>query len=147
MSVDQSPALAPALEPEPGHTPRSSAWRSLSRHQDTVAVNLLSVLMALVVGALLIAIANDQVRTDLGYFFSSPQSFFADAWTAIRQAYAALFAGSIYDSHQHATLTQALTPLATTVYTATPLICVGLGISLAFRVGLFNIGGEGQVTV
>ena len=30
---------------------------------------------------------------------------------------------------------------------ATPLIVAGLGVALAFRVGLFNIGGRGQMLV
>src|SRR6218665_2429448 len=31
--------------------------------------------------------------------------------------------------------------------TATPLIAGGLGVALAFRVGLFNIGGQGQMLI
>ena len=36
-------------------------------------------------------------------------------------------------------------PITNSIYTATPLICAGLAVALAFRAGLFNIGGNGQV--
>ncbi len=35
-------------------------------------------------------------------------------------------------------------PLMETLTIATPLICAGLGVGLAFRAGLFNIGAQGQ---
>jgi simple sugar transport system permease protein len=110
-------------------------------------VTALSILLAVITGGLLIGASNDQVRSDFSYFFASPGSLFSDAWSAISAAYVALFEGSIYNPHNNGSLTGALTPIATTIFTATPLICAGLGLMLAFRVGLFNIGGEGQVTI
>ena len=38
-------------------------------------------------------------------------------------------------------------PLTETLTFATPLIMAGLGVALSFRVGLFNIGGRGQMLV
>ena len=38
-----------------------------------------------------------------------------------------------------------LDSLQTTIERAAPLICAGLGVSVAFRAGLFNIGAEGQM--
>ncbi|MEO5921252.1 MAG: ABC transporter permease, partial [Pseudolysinimonas sp.] len=38
-------------------------------------------------------------------------------------------------------------PLSDTLFNATSLIAAGLSVALAFRVGLFNIGGRGQITV
>jgi simple sugar transport system permease protein len=35
--------------------------------------------------------------------------------------------------------------IATTLERSAPLICAGLGVTLAFRAGLFNIGGQGQL--
>jgi general nucleoside transport system permease protein len=37
--------------------------------------------------------------------------------------------------------------LAQTATTAIPVVVVGLGMGLAFRVGLFNLGGEGQMVL
>jgi len=51
------------------------------------------------------------------------------------EAYQALWNGSVGSID---TLAQSLT-------TAIPIIVVGLGMGLAFRVGLFNLGGEGQM--
>ena len=41
----------------------------------------------------------------------------------------------------------ALVPLSETIVSATPLIFAGLSVALAFRVGLFNIGAEGQIYI
>ncbi|TMZ31349.1 ABC transporter permease, partial [Klebsiella pneumoniae] len=61
-------------------------------------------------------------------------------------AYAALFTGSIIDFGEY-TIGRALRPFAETLTNAAPLIAAGLGFGLAFRAGLFNIGGEGQIIV
>lgn len=53
------------------------------------------------------------------------------------EAYAALFQGALGNVSG---LTQTLTK-------ATPLLLVGLGICIAFRGGVINIGGEGQIIV
>jgi simple sugar transport system permease protein len=39
----------------------------------------------------------------------------------------------------------AIKPITDTLTFATPLIAAGLGVALAFRVGLFNIGAQGQI--
>jgi len=52
-------------------------------------------------------------------------------------AYSALFMGAFGDSHA----------IAQTLAKAAPLIFTGLAVALAFRGGLFNIGGEGQLLV
>ena len=35
--------------------------------------------------------------------------------------------------------------IASTLNRSAPLICAGLGVTLAFRAGLFNIGAQGQL--
>ncbi len=39
------------------------------------------------------------------------------------------------------------TPISETLVNATPLILGGLSVGLAFRAGLFNIGGQGQIII
>ena len=39
------------------------------------------------------------------------------------------------------------TPLTETLFSATPLICTGLAVTVAFRAGLFNIGAQGQLII
>jgi simple sugar transport system permease protein len=66
------------------------------------------------------------------------------ALRTVADGYAALFRGSIFNTRAD-DLATALRPLTETLRLAGPLIAAGLGISLGFRVGLFNIGGNGQM--
>lgn len=52
-------------------------------------------------------------------------------------AYAALIRGAVGSP----------TAIGRTILNATPLVFTGLAVAVAFRAGLFNIGGEGQVFV
>jgi simple sugar transport system permease protein len=128
-------------EPEPTTRPepvRGPWW-------DTWLVTVLAVVLALVLGGLLMIFSNERVQTALPYVFDSPGDFFTEAWTVVSDAYSAMFTGAIFDVANDGSLAGILGPLSNTVFTATPLICAGLGVALAFRSGLFNIGGEGQV--
>ena len=67
----------------------------------------------------------------------------------VGDAYVALFQGAIFNPTLAAngTLTGYLYPLSETLVNATPLIVGGLSVGLAFRAGLFNIGGQGQIII
>ena len=108
-------------------------------------VTLLAILLALIIGGILMAVADPVVRADAGYFFQHPSDTFTQAWYTVRDAYKALFEGAIFNPRQDATTDEAFAPITGTIWTAGPLIAAGLGIALAFRAGLFNIGGQGQV--
>ncbi|WBU36819.1 ABC transporter permease [Homoserinibacter sp. YIM 151385] len=105
---------------------------------------LLAVVLSLIVGSLLIIFTNERVLATTGYFFGRPGDFFAAAAQATGDAYAALFRGSIYN-YRAETAEGAIRPLTETLRFAGPLIAAGLGIALSFRVGMFNIGGTGQL--
>ncbi|MEP6852805.1 MAG: hypothetical protein ABJA87_09145 [bacterium] len=139
-TVEQPTAAAP---PPPNPPGRMGARRV--RLADNLVLTALAVLTALVIGALLMIFSDDQTRTSLGYFFQAPSDFFSNAWYTVRDAYVAMFKGAIFDPGRTDGLTEIFGPISSTIFTATPLICAGLGISLAFRSGLFNIGGQGQV--
>ncbi|TFB73397.1 ABC transporter permease [Cryobacterium glaciale] len=109
-------------------------------------ISLLAVLVALVVGAILIAFTNEGVQETAGYFFSRPTDLLRAVWDAVSGAYSALFQGAIYNFRANNFLT-AIRPLTETLTFATPLIAAGLGVGLAFRVGMFNIGGRGQMLI
>jgi general nucleoside transport system permease protein len=83
---------------------------------DVVLVPILAVLMALILGAI------TMLATGV-------------SWTAIGISYLALFEGSL----------GSLSAFSETLTAAAPLTLAGLGIALAFRAGLFNIGAEGQL--
>ena len=101
-------------------------------------------ILAFAVGSLLIIFTNEDVLDTLGYFFSRPGDFFAAASRATGEAYAAMFRGSIYN-YQANSFEAAIRPLTESLRFAGPLIAAGLGVALTFRVGMFNIGAQGQL--
>jgi len=107
-------------------------------------ISVLAVLLALVVGAILIAITDPHVQATAGYFFSRPTDMLGAIWHSVAGAYTSLFEGAIYNFGRP-TFLAGISPLMDTLTFATPLIAGGLGVGLAFRLGLFNIGGQGQI--
>lgn len=112
-------------------------------HSDS-AVAVLAVLLSLVLGGVLIAATDEKVADAAGYFFARPGDLLAAAWSAASGAYVALFQGSVFNPEARSTA-QMFRPFTETLTIATPLICAGLGVALAFRAGLFNIGAQGQI--
>ena len=109
-------------------------------------LSFLAIVLALLIGSVLIALTDPGVQTALGYFFSRPGDTFVAIGNAIGGAYSALFQGSIYNFRREGFI-NGIRPLTETLTFATPLIAAGLGVALAFRVGLFNIGGRGQILI
>ncbi len=105
---------------------------------------LLAVLLGFLVGAAFMIGSNPQFIEGLGYFFSRPSDSLTAAWTVVSDGYGALFRGAIYNADAE-TFEKAIRPLTETLRLGAPLIAAGLGIGLTFRVGLFNIGGTGQL--
>jgi len=107
-------------------------------------VTILAVLLALVLGGLLIAATDKVVGTTAGYFFARPTDFLTAVWSASTRSYVALFQGAVFNPRGTGVAGQ-FSPLMETLTIATPLITAGLGVALAFRAGLFNIGAQGQI--
>ncbi|GAB2489356.1 ABC transporter permease [Promicromonospora xylanilytica] len=128
---DTASRLAKAL-----HQTMSSPW--------TVSVG--AVVLAIVAGSIMIAFTDEEVKAASAYFFARPADTFVALGQAIGGAYAALFRGSVVNL-QAPDFVTAIRPLTETLNYATPLIAAGLGVALAFRAGLFNIGGQGQMLV
>jgi len=119
-----------------------------------VRVPALSISVALLVGALFIVFTDHEV---LGGLLSDPIGALSLGIGRAAVAYSALFRGAFGDP---ATIqkalesngdilvwARALRPLVESVVASVPLIFVGLGVSVAFRTGIFNIGGAGQFTM
>ena len=100
-----------------------------------VRVTILALFLSMAVGAIVIALSDDQARTALGYVTARPGDFLTQAWGAITDAYVALFRGSL----------SGWRPLSETGVAAIPLILTGLAVTVPLRAGMFNIGGEGQL--
>ncbi|GII99618.1 nucleoside ABC transporter membrane protein [Sediminihabitans luteus] len=110
----------------------------------TFGVTFLAFVLALVIGGLLIIAVDDDVADAASYLFARPADFFTAAWSAVSEAYAALFRGAVFN-YEASTVSGAIKPLTETMTAATPLIIAALGVAVGFRAGLFNIGAQGQV--
>jgi simple sugar transport system permease protein len=135
------PAPAPP-EAQQRSTAGQRFWRELAT--GSAMVTVLSVVLALFIGALLIIVSDPGVQDAASYFFSQPGDTFSAAWQSVSSAYAALFQGSLINFQEYS-IGRALRPFAETLTYATPLIAAGLAVALPFRAGLFNIGAEGQI--
>jgi ABC-type uncharacterized transport system permease subunit len=144
-STTQSEQADPAAT-----TDRSLATvvRNVFTAQNSLLVTVLAVVLSLVVGAVLIVLSNTATMNMAGYFFSRPSDFLSSAWNDISSAYSALFDGAVFNpAYINGTPSQFFGPITNTLEYATPLIFGGLGISVAFRAGMFNIGGQGQTII
>ncbi len=98
------------------------------------AITLAAFVLALLLGAVLMVVADAEVAGNFAYLFTAPQLALGGAWAKVSSAYSALLMGAVGSPDA----------LAQTTAKAAPLICAGLGVGLAFRAGLFNIGAQGQ---
>lgn len=102
-----------------------------------LVVSAAAVVLALLVGAVLIIASDPDVAETWGYFFYRPSDALSASWFAVADAYRELFLGAF----------GGWTPITETLVQATPLICGGLAVTVAFRAGLFNIGAQGQLII
>jgi general nucleoside transport system permease protein len=105
---------------------------------------LLSVVLGFAVGAVFMIISNKEFLQSITYFFANPLASIRAASDVVGLGYGALFQGAIYNADA-ATVEASIRPITETLRLSGPLIAAGLGIGLGFRVGLFNIGGTGQM--
>ena len=142
VDPDQIPPEGRAETPE---QPAGRVRATLIAIRDGSALTtVLAVVIALVVGAVLIAATNPTVQSTAGYFFARPTDMLAAIGSSVGGAYLALLQGGVYDWTQANPL-DALQSFGHAIGFATPLIAAGLGIAVGFRSGVFNIGGQGQV--
>lgn len=151
--VPQEPVSEPTAAPAapkaaPSPAGPENRWRTVAAQVVTgdVGVTVLAVVLALVVGGILIAVADSDVQDAAGYFFARPGDLFHAVWSSVSQAYAALFAGAIYDPRAD-TFAKGIRSLTETLTVSTPLVLAGLGLGVGFRAGLFNIGAQGQIVL
>ena len=107
---------------------------------------VLAVVLAVLVGSVMIAATDATVRETATYITARPSDFFSAVWDAISGAYSAMFRGAIYNNLVTEPAKQ-WRPLTETLKYAGPLILGGLGVGIAFRASLFNIGGRGQMII
>ena len=126
----------------------------LKKFGSKIRVPALSISVALLGGALFIIFSDIEV---LGGLLSDPIGALSLGVGRAATAYSALFRGAFGDPENIGKAlasngdiklwARALRPLVESVVASVPLIFVGLGVSVAFRTGIFNIGGAGQYTM
>ncbi|GAA2098326.1 ABC transporter permease [Microlunatus panaciterrae] len=122
---------APAAPPE---AVRPQRHRSRTVPWVDIATTAAAFVLAFLVGALLMIFSDSDVRSKFAYFVAAPSDALHASWDKVASAYGALFSGAL----------GGYIPITETTAQAAPLICAGLGVGLAFRAGLFNIGAQGQ---
>lgn len=118
-----------------------------------LTVTILAIFSGLILGGLLVAMTTEEVY----------QAFDVSFWQGIKSAasaawatYEALFFGSVGNptkiiealrSGEAEAIRRAFNPFFESLVVSTPYIFAGLSVALGFRVGLFNIGAEGQLFI
>ncbi|GAB3914864.1 hypothetical protein GCM10011575_40630 [Microlunatus endophyticus] len=106
---------------------RSSWWTE-------ILTTIAAIVLALIIGAVVMVVSDPDVLDKYAYFFYRPGDALAASGDKIGSAYFALLKGAV---GSWGAITQSTSQAA-------PLILAGLGVALAFRAGLINIGGQGQ---
>ncbi|MCX5978789.1 MAG: ABC transporter permease [Chloroflexi bacterium] len=126
----------------------------LKKFGSKIRIPALSISVALLVGAIFIIFTDIEV---LGGLLSDPIGALSLGIGRAAASYSALFRGAFGDPENIGKAlasngdiklwARALRPIVESVVASVPLIFVGLGVSVAFRTGIFNIGGAGQYTM
>jgi general nucleoside transport system permease protein len=152
-----TPADQAAGEQAPRRRPgagRAVAGLDVLRTGHPAVIFVLALICGLFVSSIVIVVSTPQVRSAWGELFTDPGTTFAVTFDFLGSAYGALLKGAIANpaAFQHAfqypslaTWSQAFTPLGNTIVSAVPLIITGLGLSIAYRSGAFNMGGQSQL--
>lgn len=144
---DDVAASRPPEPPEPPEPPRpaddggSGAGNGRADRGDRFKVILsefgsavLSVVVALMIGAVLIVVTDEDSISAWSSFFTAPGEAFSASWSIVSTSYSALLTNSV----------GSIGAFSETLTRAAPLSLMGLSVSLAFRSGLFNMGGQAQ---
>jgi simple sugar transport system permease protein len=121
----------------PAHeaVPPSSARERFVAAGGTVWFTLLAIVTALVVGGIVIVFSDPTTLGAWRNFFSAPGHALDASWDLLYASYQSLLSSAFGGTR----------PISRTLLEATPLTFAGLSVALAFRAGLFNIGGAGQL--
>jgi len=117
----------------------------------SLKVILLAIFSGLVAGGILIIITEPKIYAAFGISF---QEGLISILKTLQDTYVSLFIGAVGDpakifeairSGNGTTILTAMKPIFESLVVSTPYIFSGLALALGFRVGLLNIGAEGQV--
>lgn len=118
-----------------------------------VAHPALALLTAFLLGAVIIVLTDFEHLRLIG---TDPLAGIGGALAGVIDGYPAIIAGAIGDpglivaairSGSADDIAAAIRPISETLVSATPFIFTGLGLAVAFRAGLFNLGVDGQFLI
>ena len=113
----------------------------------------LALVTAFLLGAVVIVLTDVEHLRQLG---TDPLAALGGALAGVAEGYPAMVSGAIGDPARIVAAIQsgaaediaaALRPLSETMLIATPFIFAGLGLTVSFRAGLFNLGVDGQFLI
>ena len=119
----------------------------------TILIPALAVFSGLLIGAFIIILTSEAVYAG---FHQSIGAGLAASWKTVTTAYIALFEGSFGSPVRMVNavlygdaleIRRAFNPFLESMVVSTTYIFAGLAVALGFRVGLFNIGVEGQLFI
>lgn len=97
-------------------------------------ITVAALVLAFIVGAVVMVVSDASIASKWSYFFARPGDALGASLDKIVNTYYAMFVGAM----------GSWVAITNTTAEAAPLICAGLGVAVAFRSGLFNIGAQGQ---
>ena len=103
----------------------------------TALVTTASLILAFVVAMVIMVVTDAGIMAQYAYFIARPSDALDATFGKIALTFEAMYVGSL----------GSVTALTETTAEAAPLIAAGLGVALAFRAGLFNIGAQGQAVM
>ena len=103
----------------------------------TALVTTASLILAFVVAMVIMVVTDAGIMAKYAYFIARPGDALDATFGKIALTFEAMYVGSL----------GSVTALTETTAEAAPLIAAGLGVALAFRAGLFNIGAQGQAVM
>ena len=98
----------------------------------TALVTTASLILAFVVAMVIMVVTDAGIMAKYAYFIARPSDALDATFGKIALTFEAMYVGSL----------GSVTALTETTAEAAPLIAAGLGVALAFRAGLFNIGAQ-----
>ena len=104
---------------------------------NTALVSTASLILAFAVAMVIMVVTDAEIMAKYAYFIARPGDALDATFSKIALTFEAMYVGSLGSA----------TALTETTAEAAPLIVAGLGVALAFRAGLFNIGAQGQAVM
>jgi ABC-type uncharacterized transport system permease subunit len=158
MTVEMSPAepiesegvVAAGVASNPPDAP----WIARIWEARPFTVLVLSLVSGLIVASVLIVLSVPTARSAWAHLFSAPGHTASATGDTLSRAYGALLSGSLlspgavsraFDHPSVVTWSTVFTPVGNTIVATVPLLLCGLGLSIAYRSGVFSIWAQSQL--